>query len=129
MNGSPQEGRSKLESAISLLLILGVVTSLFLEALGITLYDYTSGQLNISEAPRFFIHGQNFFGFLHSLLVQGNAPTLSIYLMALGIAFLMLTPYVRVIVSVFYFAREKDLKFTFITLWVLVLLTLSLAIR
>lgn len=35
----------------------------------------------------------------------------------------------QVIVSVFYFAREKDLQFTLITLLVLVLLTLSLAIR
>ena len=95
----------------------------------ISLYDYTSGQLDISEDPRFFIHGQNFLAFLASLLIHGNAPTLSIYLMALGIAFLILTPYARVIVSVFYFAREKDLKFTLITLLVLVLLTLSLAIR
>jgi uncharacterized membrane protein len=49
--------------------------------------------------------------------------------MTLGIAILMLTPYVRVILSVIHFSREKNVKYVLITFFVLALLTISLAIR
>jgi uncharacterized membrane protein len=47
--------------------------------------------------------------------------------MTLGIAVLILTPYSRVLLSVLYFFWERDFKFCLITLFVLVILTLSLA--
>ncbi|MCX5905832.1 MAG: hypothetical protein NTY64_01225 [Deltaproteobacteria bacterium] len=45
MSSSSKERRSTLESAISLLLILGVVTSLLLETLGISLDDLVKSKI------------------------------------------------------------------------------------
>ncbi len=46
--------------------------------------------------------------------------------MTLGIAILILTPYARVIMSILYFIGRKDMKYTLITLFVFILLTISL---
>jgi uncharacterized membrane protein len=46
-----------------------------------------------------------------------------------GVVILILTPYVRVLMSVLYFAWEKNTKYILITLFVLLLLTISLAVQ
>ena len=57
-------GESKLETTISYLLIIGVVISLFLEAIGLTLFFVSYSNLNIMENRVAFIEGGNFFSFL-----------------------------------------------------------------
>ena len=49
--------------------------------------------------------------------------------MTLGILVLILTPYIRVVVSIVYFARERDYRYVLLTLFVLVVLSLSLALH
>jgi hypothetical protein len=46
-----------------------------------------------------------------------------------GIVILLLTPYLRVVFSVLYFSFEKDYKYALITLFVLIVLTLSLTLH
>jgi uncharacterized membrane protein len=46
--------------------------------------------------------------------------------MTLGITILILTPYVRVILSVLFFAWRKNIKYMLITIVVLMVLTTSL---
>jgi uncharacterized membrane protein len=61
-------------------------------------------------------------------LLKGDyAGKMAVFLMSVGVVILILTPYVRVLMSVLYFAWEKDTQYIFITLFVLVLLTISLA--
>lgn len=120
-------GASKLETAISYLLIVGVVASLLLEIIGITIFYHIYGQLAIASDQSVFIQGQNFFSFIYNLLRGNYAASYAIQLMTAGIVILMLTPYVIVIVSVFYFAREKNAKYVAMTLFVLIILTISLA--
>jgi uncharacterized membrane protein len=110
-------------------LIAGVGISLLLESIGIFLYYSSYGHLNILGERSVFIHGRNFFDFLIELLQPGDRGMKAIFLMSLGVAILMLTPYVRVVMSVLHYAWEKNVKYVFITLFVLVLLTISLAIR
>ena len=117
----------KLELAISYLLTAGVVTSLILMAAGILLFYFQFGNLAISERKVMFLQEKNFFYFLYDLLRGANSQGKSLRILTLGIAVLILTPYARVILSVVYFFLEKDFKFSFITLWVLLILTLSLA--
>jgi len=74
-----------------------------------------------------FLQEKNFFYFFYDLFRDGPSQGMALWVMTLGIAVLILTPYARVLLSVFYFLRERDFKFSFITLWVLVILTLSLA--
>lgn len=73
-----------------------------------------------------FIRDQNFFYFLSDLLRRGSTQEEGLWLMTLGIAILILTPYARVIMSILYFIGRKDMKYTLITLFVFILLTISL---
>ena len=125
---SPQlgSGESRLETAISWLLIIGVIISLTLEIAGIAIYYHAFGQLSISTDQSMFIQGKNFFAFIYDQFRSGQGGSAAARLMTAGIVVLILTPFVRVVVSVFYFAREKNLKYVVITLFVLIVLTISL---
>jgi uncharacterized membrane protein len=122
-------GETKLETIISYLLIVGVVVSVILEATGIALYYGTYGNLQLSQNQAVFISGKNFFAFIiyqtQHLIGSQNA----LLFMTLGLIILILTPYIRAITSVIYFAWEKHFKYVLITMFVLVVLTLSLALH
>ena len=120
---------SKFERVIGRVLITGVTISLVLEVIGIFIFYLSYGHFRVLEGRTFFIHGRNF---LYSLLelVRGDIPhQKGLLFMSLGIVVLVLTPYVRVILSVLHFARERNIKYVLITLFVLTLLTISLAIQ
>lgn len=121
-------GESRLETAISYLLIGGVIASLVLEVIGLVLFYQTYGQLGISHDKTLFIQGRNFFTFVFDQ-VRGNNEGAALRFMTLGIVVLLLTPYLRVVLSAFYFGREKNYKYVIITLFVLVVLTLSLILH
>jgi len=122
-------GETKLETIVSYLLIAGVVVSVILEAIGITLYYGTYSNVQVSQNQAVFISGRNFFAFIiyqtQHLLGSQNA----LLFMTLGLIILILTPYVRAITSVIYFAWEKHYKYVLITLFVLIALTISLALH
>jgi uncharacterized membrane protein len=122
-------GETKLETVVSYLLIIGVIVSVILEVIGITLYYGTYGNVQVSQNQAVFISGKNFFAFIvyqtqHMLGTQN-----ALLFMTLGAIILILTPYIRAITSVIYFAWEKHYKYVLITLFVLVVLTLSLALH
>ena len=122
-------GETKLETIVSYLLMVGVVVSVILEAIGITLYYGTFGNVQVSQNQAVFISGKNFFAFIiyqtQHLLGSQNA----ILFMTLGLIILILTPYIRAITSVIYFAWEKHYKYVLITLFVLIVLTISLTLH
>jgi uncharacterized membrane protein len=120
---------SKFERVIGYILISGVAISLLLEVIGIILYYLSYGRFKILEDQALFIHGKNFFNFLGELIQGKQIHQKAVLLMTLGIAILMLTPYVRVILSVVHFLREKNVKYVLITLFVLALLTINLAVQ
>jgi uncharacterized membrane protein len=122
-------GETKLETIVSYLLIAGVVVSVILEAIGIILYYGTYGNVQVSQNQAVFIRGMDFFAFIiyqtQHLLGSQNA----LLFMTLGLIILILTPYIRAITSVIYFAWERRYKYVLITLFVLVVLTISLALH
>jgi uncharacterized membrane protein len=122
-------GDSGLETGISYLLIIGVIASLLLEIAGLILMYSDYHSLAISQDPAFFIHGTNFFAFLIDQFRGNNYPDLGLRLMTLGIIVLILTPFIRLVASVFYFGWEKNLKYVLITLFVLVVITVSLILH
>jgi uncharacterized membrane protein len=122
-------GESKLETTISYLLIIGVIVSLILEAIGLMLFYYSFANLNILENKIVFIRGKNFFSFVISIFQGENIQNNAILFMTLGLITLILTPYLRVITSVIYFAWKKNRKYLLLTLFVLVILTVSLALH
>jgi uncharacterized membrane protein len=120
---------TKFERAISTLLITGVILSLILEIIGIIVFYHVYGNLDVSESGRMFIRGENFFNFMYHLFEEEHAQDKAILIMVLGISILILTPYLRVILSVFYFVWERNMKYIGITLFVLIILTISLIIH
>ena len=120
---------SKFELAISYLLIIGVMTSLILVGIGMILFYIHFGRLEISDREAMFLREQNFFYFFLNLLRGGQGQDKAIWLMTLGIAILILTPYARVVMSVLHFIRKRDLKYTLINLFVFILITVSLILH
>ncbi len=123
-------GEEKLELAISHILILGVLMSVSIEAVGIASYYSANGNLNIVFQPSFAMTGTDFFTYTGKLVQQllFGAWT-PIQVLGLGIVSLMLTPFLRVVASVIYFGFAKDTKYLFITLFVLLVLTASLLVH
>ena len=122
-------GESKLETTISYLLIIGVVISLFLEAIGLTLFFVSYSNLNIMENRVVFIEGENFFSFVLMLFQGENVQNSALLFMTGGLVILILTPYIRVITSVIYFVWKKNIKYVMVTLFVLIFLTASLVLH
>jgi uncharacterized membrane protein len=123
-------GESKLETVISYLLIIGVVASLVLIVTGLVLFYLTYGHLNLLLTDQdMFIRGNDFFNFLYRLVTRQYAMNNAIFFIVLGIVVLLLTPFLRVVASVIYFAWRKEPKYVLITVFVLVALTLSLALH
>jgi uncharacterized membrane protein len=122
-------GESKLETGISYLLTIGVAASLFLEVIGLTLFYGFYANLNILENSFAFVQGQNFFSFVSTLLQGDYAQNTAFLFMTTGLVVLILTPYVRVITSVIYFAWKKNRIYVLVTLFVLIILTFSLALH
>jgi uncharacterized membrane protein len=123
---SEGSGETRLETWLSYVLISGVVISLILEVTGMILFYRASRSMAISESGAMFIRGQNFFMFLSRLFYETFSGITAFRLMVLGVAALILTPYVRAVMSVIYFASRKNVKYLIITLFVLTVLTASL---
>ena len=122
-------GESKLETVISYMLIIGVTTSLLLELAGIFFLWRLYGRLDISQDSSMFIRGRDFFSFIFQQIATKQSAGPGIVLMTAGIIVLILTPYIRLVASVVYFAVEKNIKYVVITLFVLIVVTLSLALH
>ena len=122
-------GESKLETVVSYILIIGVVISVLLEIIGISLFYRTYGNVQISQSKTVFISGQNFFAFILDQFQHLFGSQNAIMFMTLGLIILILTPYIRAISSVIYFAWEKNRNYVLITLFVLIVLTVSLALH
>ena len=123
------EEQSKLENAISYLLISGVLLSLILLIIGMVLLWHKQGGVAVSQDPSVFVHGHDFFSFIYHEVTGGGVKGLPLQLITLGVLVLLLTPYVRVILSVVFFARERNLKYVLITIFVLIILTISLTLH
>jgi uncharacterized membrane protein len=122
-------GETRLETWVSYILITGVLMSLFLEVAGMVLLYRTSHSTAISHDKSKFIQGKNFFTFLYRIPFETTPGITALRLMILGVAVLILTPYVRAIMSVLYFASMKNIKYLVITLFVLAILSVSLAMH
>ena len=128
MMKTPREAR--LEVAISCILIVGVILCVLVEGIGIGGYYFSNRNLDISFQPAYALKGADFFSYIAGMVLSfmqgGWTP---IHILGLGLALLMITPYIRVIASVLYFGAVRNLKYLFITLFVLVVLTASLFVH
>ena len=116
-----------MEVLIGYILLVGVLLSVALLVMGLVWHWASKGKLGL----QYQIEGNNLFGFLVLLLRQVSSSTFhSRFLVSLGIAVLLLTPLVRVIASMFYFAIvEHNWKFTAFTGFVTAVLIYSLFLR
>ena len=116
-----------MESLVGSVLLGGVLLSAGLLIAGLVWHWATTDHLGLEYA----VTGVNFFQFLladiHQALWGVLRPRL---LVSLGLAVLMVTPYVRVLASILYFALvERNWKYTLFTGFVFTVLTYSLFLR
>ncbi|MCL4487689.1 MAG: DUF1634 domain-containing protein [Chloroflexi bacterium] len=122
-----QSGESDMEILIGYILQVGVLLSVAFILLGIAWRWLATGAFTLEYS----ITGMNFFEFvledLRQVALGAFRPRLWVNL---GIATLMLTPYVRVLASMIFFAVvERNWKYTLFTAFVFTVLTYSLFLR
>ena len=125
----PINSEQKFERIISYLLTGGVITCILLEITGMGLYYRYYSNLSISSDPAVFIKGHDFFSFIYQQVTDAKTATPALLFMVLGIIVLILTPYFRVIASFIYYLWQRNYKYVLITLFVLVVVTISLALH
>ena len=116
-----------MEILVGYILQVGVLLSISLIAIGVVWRWFNTGSVGFDYS----ISGMNFFEFVQSDLQQMLAGTFRPRLFAnLGMATLMLTPDVRVLASMLYFAfAAHNRKYTVFTAFVFIVLTYSLFLR
>jgi uncharacterized membrane protein len=124
---SPKQSVHVMELLVGYILQVGVLLSMILIAVGVVWRWFNTGTVGFD----YTISGMNFFEFVLTDIQQMAAGTFRPRLFAnLGIATLMLTPYVRVLASMLYFGFvERNRKYTIFTGFVFVVLTYSLFLR
>ncbi len=123
---STAEREGRLEGAIGRLLISGVILSLLLEVAGIVLFYLSNGNVAIAAGGLAFVRSETFFTFLSELFAGKGSEGWAIRFMSLGVAVLILTPYLRAVFSVVFFAARRNVKYFLMTLFVVIVLTISL---
>jgi len=112
------------DSIAGYILLLGILLSISLAVIGLAWHFAVEGNLWVN----YTIVGVNFAGFLQSIirdLVSG--PLRPELLISSSIAVLMMTPYVRLLFSLFYFAIiDSNWKYAILTSICLFILTYSL---
>ena len=116
-----------METLVGYILLVGVLLAMALILVGLIWHWAATGQLQSQS----LISGMNLFQFVWTDIQQVDSGSWRPGLfLKLGIAVLMLTPYVRVMISMLYFAlAERNWKYTIFTGVVFSLLTYSLFLR
>ena len=116
--------RFDMDTLIGYTLQIGVMLSLALIAIGLLWHRLRWGTWQLD----YTLPATTVFGFLVADVEQATGePARPRMLINLGIAVLMLTPYVRVLMSMLYFALiERNVKYTIFTAFVLAMLTYGL---
>lgn len=116
-----------MESLVGYILLTGVLLSVALLSVSFVWRWVRVGNLRFEHS----IVGMNFFEFISSTLQKMASRAFRPRLfLNMGIGVLMLTPFVRVLASVVYFAFvEHNWKYTLFTAFVLSVLTYSLFLR
>lgn len=117
----------KMDVLVGYILLIGVLVSIGLIAVGVVWHYAATGRLGLEYS----IAGMNLFHFvLHNFERAAHPPFRPRLLVNLGIVTLMLTPYVRVLASMLFFAfTERNAKYTVFTAVVFLVLTYSLFMR
>ncbi len=116
-----------MEVLVGYILLGGVLASVTLLAAGLIWRCLAKGRVTFDYS----LSGMNVFEFVVSDLRQAASGAVRPRLLVnLGIAALMLTPYLRVVASMVYFAVvERNRKYTLFTAFVFSVLTYSLFLR
>lgn len=117
----------KMDILVGYILLIGVLTSIGLIAIGVVWRFAATGRLGLEYS----IAGMNLFHFIfHNFERAAHPPFRPRLLVNLGIVTLMLTPYIRVLASMLFFAfTERNAKYTVFTAVVFSVLTYSLFLR
>ena len=126
-HAAPAEGSPRdMEFIVGWILLAGVLASVAFIAAGLVWRSSNAGSPRLD----YQLSGSNLFEFCVDDIAQATRGAFRPRLLVnIGLALLMLTPFLRVLVSMIYFAVERNAKYTVFTGFVLALLTYSLFLR
>ena len=123
-DSSRREGSVDMEMLVGSILLMGVILSTALLASGVAWHWFTTRNFTITYSLNGIRFPQLLIGSISALFTGRITTEL---LAGLGLALLMMTPYLRVLVSFLYFALvERNWKYALFTVFVLSVLTYSL---
>jgi uncharacterized membrane protein len=128
---APQEDRRvvRVEIVISWVLRIGVVTSLAVVVAGLVLmFAQHAEPFSSTTSLQELIKPGAVFPHTLAAVSRGASRMQGEAIVAIGLLLLILTPVVRVAVSILAFLYQRDRIFTFITLTVLIILLMSFVI-
>jgi uncharacterized membrane protein len=125
--GFVESASDRMDTIVGTLLLGGVLTSLALIIAGLTWHWLATGHSAVEET----LAGHDVVELLGAdLRALGQGAVRPRLLISLGIVALLLTPYLRVLASMLFFAFvEQNWKYTAFTAFVLIVLTYSLVLR
>lgn len=123
------KNETRLETVMSCIFGLGTVLASVFVIIGIILSHHGHAGVDLLNGSADFIHKSNFFRLMNSLVTGKNAPEGSLLFVTLGMVSLVMTPLLAVAVAFVHYVLARDLKFSLITLVVIVILITSLAIH
>lgn len=108
-----------LEYLLGVILVIGVVSGLVILATGLAMYIYTHGLgIDLRESIE-YSSISSWIGGLGCLDIVTR-------ILSIGLVIVILTPYVRAIASLIWFIYHRDWKFVLLTVFVSIVLTLSI---
>ena len=124
LQSTRRRSRVDIEMLVGLILLVGLLASVALILSGLVWNWRATGNLRLDYS----MGGMNLFRFtLNELRLLTRGTVSPRMVISLGITVLLLTPYVRVLASMLYFAiAEHDIKYSCFTGFVLVILSYSL---
>jgi uncharacterized membrane protein len=116
-----------MDMLVGYILLIGVLLSLLLILIALTWKWKLTGNVEFE----YKLSGLNFFQLaMHEFRLVAAGSVSPRLMLSLGILVLMLTPFIRVLVSMVYFiVALKNWKYTLFTAFVMVMLTYSLFLR
>lgn len=108
-----------LETILGYLLITGVLIGLVFLVIGVSYYVYQRGvSIDLSESLRY----RSIISWVEAIKDMDFRDKI----LSIGLLAIILTPYIRAVLSLLWFVYHRDKKFILFTLFVVSVLTLSL---
>lgn len=118
-----------LETAMYYIFSVGLIITFMFAIASIVFLYRSQSHIDLLKESGAFIHQQNFFYLIISLIQRKNIPSADILFATLGMISLVLAALLAVATACIYFLSKKNIKYGVITFVIMTILVISLALH